>query len=218
MPEAAVRLLAAHAPTQVDPRASAALRAPDDSSLPALLPHRHPQLATVPVAHSHTHKWAPGSTLLVIRGLPPHTEHRGPVLTTKPSSERAPTALSRSGNPALPLSVNLSFHRCQKICFPKAQKGPALLTVPDHGRSPASLLKIKNTRFPTEGKKTVTTIQWHQKACLRRYTEAQHSPLFLTAGEPLPPCRKVPSHLSCPRANPRSSTQWQSTTLQVLGG
>jgi hypothetical protein len=40
-------LLEAHAPVQVDPRASDTLWAPDDSSLLALLPHGYPQLATL---------------------------------------------------------------------------------------------------------------------------------------------------------------------------
>jgi hypothetical protein len=69
------------------------------------------------------------------------TEHRGSVLTTKPSGRRAPTALSKSGNPTLPLSSNLPLCGCQETCFPKAQKGPVLPTIPGHGESPSSFFK-----------------------------------------------------------------------------
>jgi hypothetical protein len=45
------------------------------------------------------------------------TEHEGPVLPTTPSCSRAPAALSKSRNPALPLSGNLQLCRCQETCF-----------------------------------------------------------------------------------------------------
>jgi hypothetical protein len=81
-------------------------------------------------------------------GFPPHTEHRGPVLITKPSYGRVPTALSKNRNPALP--------GYQETCFPKEQKGLVLPTVPDHGKTHSSTLNTKNAKFPTEGRKAVT--------------------------------------------------------------
>jgi hypothetical protein len=129
-------LLGACASAQVDPKASAALQAPDNLSLLALLPHRHLNL------------------LLSARSLPPHrqvklrlyaflfcwcqeaslpTEHWGPAFTNKPSHGRISATPSKRRNPASPLSGNMSFCGCQKTCFPSA-KGP------DHGRTPASLL------------------------------------------------------------------------------
>jgi hypothetical protein len=84
------------------------------------------------------------------------TEYRGPVLTTKPSHGRAPTALSNSKNPAPPLSGNLPFCGCQETCLPKAQKDPALPTVPNHRRALTSPLKTKNATFPIVGRKAVT--------------------------------------------------------------
>jgi hypothetical protein len=53
MPAAAAMALAAHTPIQVDPRASAALWAPDNSGL---LLHRHPQLAIQCEEPAGTHK------------------------------------------------------------------------------------------------------------------------------------------------------------------
>jgi hypothetical protein len=174
----------AHTTTQVDPKTSAALWAPDNSSLPALLPHRTlslllsassplPHMQMIPRLHALLLCWC------YVASLP--TEHRGPALTTKLSCRRAPAAPSKSGNPALSLSGNLSFCGCQETYFAKAQKGPVLPTVTDHRRVPTSLLKTKNARFPTTGKESCNILlsEWHQKACLLRCIEAQSSPLCL---------------------------------------
>jgi hypothetical protein len=62
--------LEAHIPMQVDPRASTALWAPDNSSLPVLLPLRYPQLATQCQGDCHhTPKWTPDSRLCGARRL-----------------------------------------------------------------------------------------------------------------------------------------------------
>jgi hypothetical protein len=148
--------LETHAPTQVDPRASTELWAWDHSSPLTLLPHGTSISYSVPGAQCHTHKRAPVSILCYsadTRRLPPH---RGPVLTTKPSSGRAPTALSKSRNPDPPLSDNLPFCERQETCFPKAQKGPMVPPILDHRRVPALPSNNKNARFPTEEKKAVT--------------------------------------------------------------
>jgi hypothetical protein len=77
-----------------------------------------------------------------------------PALTTKPSHGKAPTAQSKSKNPALLLSGNLPLCECQETYFPNEQKGPS--TIPNHKRAPASPLNSENTRFSSEGRKAVT--------------------------------------------------------------
>jgi hypothetical protein len=73
-------LLESHAPTQVDPRVSAALWAPYDSSLPNLLLHGHPQLATQCQGPAATHvnetQALHFGILLVPGGFPPYRKQR----------------------------------------------------------------------------------------------------------------------------------------------
>jgi hypothetical protein len=114
---------------------------------------------SVPGAYCHTHSepLAPCFAILLVPESSLPTEHRGSVINTKFSHGRAPTALSKSENPALPLTGYLSFCGCQETCFPKAQKHPVLPTVPDHRRAPTSPLKTKNATFPIEGRKAVNS-------------------------------------------------------------
>jgi hypothetical protein len=136
MPAAVAMVSGSLHQTQVDPRDCAVLCATDDSSPPTLLHHGHLQLVTQcqdPTATDTSEPQDPCfATLQCQASLP--TEHGGPVLTTKPSCGRAPSAPSKSKNPPPPLSGNLPF--CKETCFPKAQKGPAFPTVPNHGKAP----------------------------------------------------------------------------------
>jgi hypothetical protein len=85
-------------------------------------------------------------------GFLPHSAWR-PSTNHKALLGESPCSPTKSGNPIPPPNGNLPFYGCQKTCFPKAQNGPALLILLDHISSPS---KSKNTRFPTNGKITVT--------------------------------------------------------------
>jgi hypothetical protein len=79
-------------PPQVDPRTSTALWAPDNSSPPALLPHRNLQHAIQCQEPATTHPGepqAPGFAIFWLQGAFIHTEHGGPALPTIPDSKRA---------------------------------------------------------------------------------------------------------------------------------
>jgi hypothetical protein len=84
---------------QVDPRASAPLWAPHDSSPLALLPHRCPQLVTQYQEPATTHlcePQAPGFAILLAPGVfPPYRAWR-PSLPTVPDSKRALAVPSKS--------------------------------------------------------------------------------------------------------------------------
>jgi hypothetical protein len=99
-------LLEAHAPVQVDPRASAALWASDDSKSPALLLHGYPQLATQYQEPATTHlsdPQVPGFAILLVQGgFPSHTAWR-PSLPTVPDSKRALAPHQRARMPDSPL-------------------------------------------------------------------------------------------------------------------
>jgi hypothetical protein len=98
-------LLKVHTSTQVDPRASAALWAPDNSSLLALLAHRNPQLATQCQEPATTHQVKLRLQALQFIGtrrlpFPQSTEvqHSPPI----PDSKRALTPLPKSKNARFP--------------------------------------------------------------------------------------------------------------------
>jgi hypothetical protein len=98
-------VLEAHSPTQVDPRVSTALWAPDNSSLLALLTNGYPQLATQCQEPTTTHLSEPQAlgfaTLLVPGGFPPHRAWR-PSLPTVPDNQTALTPPSQSKNARFP--------------------------------------------------------------------------------------------------------------------
>jgi hypothetical protein len=235
-------LLEAHTLTQVDPRASTALWAPDGLSPPALLPHGHPQLATQCQDPTTTHASepeAPHFAILLASGGFPHHRAWRPNANHHTLTWKSLTALSKSGNPAPPLSYNLPFSECQVTCVPQAQKGPALPTVPDHGRVSTSPLKRKTIRIPTEGRKAIS---YYSESGTRRSASwvAQRSstpivPLksenarFPTGGRKVVTCYSVnaaegmlpqsaqrpnTSHLASPQENPTPmSKSWNPNSL-----
>jgi hypothetical protein len=78
--------------------------------------------------------------------------------------------------------------------------------MPGHRRDFTSPLKSKNTKFPTEGRKAVTcySVGGTRKPASPRSSEAH---------------AYLQENLISPKSwNPSSSTEWQSTTLQMLGG
>jgi hypothetical protein len=130
---------------QVDPRTSAALWAPDDSSPMALLPHGHPTLAT---------------------------QCQEPI-TTHLREPQAPGFL---------------FCWCPEASLPTEHGIPALPTVPDSKRALTPPSKSEGARFPTEGRKAVTTYsagstrrgplpQGTQKPSASHCTSLQESPV-----------------------------------------
>jgi hypothetical protein len=92
-----------HAPMQIDPRASAALWAPDNSSPLDLLTYGYPQLATQCQEPTTTHLSEPQALLFCWcqeASLP--TEHGNPALPTVPDSKRALLPPSKSKNVRFP--------------------------------------------------------------------------------------------------------------------
>jgi hypothetical protein len=76
---------------------------------------------------------------------------------------------------------------------------------------PLPLSKSKSARFPLrEESYNLLLCGWHQKPC---FPKVYRSPVLKTE----PPCRRVTSLLS-KTWNSRSSTEWQSAILLVLGG
>jgi hypothetical protein len=119
----------------------------DDSSLPGLMLHRHPQLATQCPEPAATHSSEQASL---------STDHGGPTLTSKSSCGRTPTAPSKSRKQALHSVVichSVGARRPVSLRHKKAQYFPLFLTI---GDPPTSPLKTKNARFLTEGRKAVT--------------------------------------------------------------
>jgi hypothetical protein len=94
----------------------------------------------------------------------------------------------------------------------KVQRSPVLTTMLDSWRAPISLSKSENARFPTEGRKAVIcySVDSTRRPTSPKCTEAQHFPPHL-------PTRRVQSLLS-KSWNSSSSTESQSTTLQIPGG
>jgi hypothetical protein len=137
-------LLEAHAHAQVDPRASAALWAQKIQAhwfccsimgtLNLLLYEQKPASTLA------NESQAPCFAIMLVPGGFPPPEHGGTVLSTMPFCRRAPTSLSKCGNPGPPLSGNLPLCGCPETCFPKAWKGPGFPTMPDYGRAHTSPL------------------------------------------------------------------------------
>jgi hypothetical protein len=91
---------------------------------------------------------------------------------------------------------------CQDACLPTEHGGPVLPTFSDK-RALAPPSKSKNARFPTEERKAITCYS----------AGSTRIPVLHTA----PPCWRVTSVLSKSWIS-SNSTEWQSTTLMVLGG
>jgi hypothetical protein len=119
-------LLEAHAPTQIEPRSSTALWAPDDSSSPVLLPHWNPQLATQCQEPATTHPsepQAPGFAIFWHQEASLLTEHRGPALPTVPDSKRTLAPPPKSKNARFPTegrkAITCHCRQHHKPCPPK---------------------------------------------------------------------------------------------------
>jgi hypothetical protein len=86
---------------QVGPRASAALWAPEDSSLLILMPQLVTQCQEPATTHT-SESQAVGLAILLAPGGFLTTEHGGPALSTVPDSKRALAPLSKSKNTRFP--------------------------------------------------------------------------------------------------------------------
>jgi hypothetical protein len=151
-------LLEAHTPMQVGPRASTALWAPDNSSPPALQPHRNPQLATQCQEPATTHSsepQAPGSAIFSLQetSLPKSMEAQlsPPSLTAK-EPVRLPRQRARTPDPHWgEESYNLPLCRQhQKPWSPKVHWRPALHAAPPCRRVTSLLSKHWNPDSFTE--------------------------------------------------------------------
>jgi hypothetical protein len=167
---------------QVDPRASAALWAPDDSSPLALLPHGYPQLATQCQEPTTTHisdPHASGFAILLV------TEHGGPALPTVPDSKSHSSCIKEQEcqiSPRGEESYNLLLCRWhQKPRFPNVHRSPALHAAPPCRRAMSLLSKRWNPSSSTEWQSATLLV-------LEGLPPTEHRDPVLptvTAGEPL---------------------------------
>jgi hypothetical protein len=130
--QAGPRTPSAHAPTQVDPRASVALWAPDNSSPPALLPPQAPSTCySVLRAHCHntSEPQAPCFAILLVPGnVPPVSA----PLTTKPPVGELLVPCQRAGTQLLHWMLichSVSARKSASLRNKKAQGFPMCLTM-----------------------------------------------------------------------------------------
>jgi hypothetical protein len=136
---------------QAGSRAPAALQVPEGTSLAALLPHGHHQLASQnqePAATCASGPQAPCfATLLVPGDLLPNSIQR-PSAPLGTAMGEHPLPDQRAGTLAPSMSANLPLCGHQEICFPKVHRGPALPASPEQGIGPVPPLRVETTAPP----------------------------------------------------------------------
>jgi hypothetical protein len=131
-------LLEAHAPTQVDSRASTALWTPDNSSPPALLTHGNPQFATQCQEPATTHPSEVNLRLQILLFLAPGgflpTEHGGPASPLSRTAREPSLPSQRARMPGSPLREAkvqpATLQAAPEPLSPKAHRNPVLHTAP----------------------------------------------------------------------------------------
>jgi hypothetical protein len=171
---------------QVNPRTSAALWVPDNSSLLALLPHRYPQLATQCQELATTHLSEPQVQALLFcwhqeaPGSPQSMET--PALPTVPDSKRAPTPPSKIEKAIFPTegrkAITCYFAGCTKALFPQEHRSPVL-----------------HAALPCRRVTSLLSKSWDSSSS----TEWPSATLLVLEGQPLTAHRDPALHCNCRR-------------------